>query len=105
MRMPRVYTYYDRSGRGYHNTDKLRIPFRLMENFGDWCEVEEGPTCLAGNVSALCSLYSHKLGRRFKFKDMKNGIYRITVLADPIKPKKKPKAKPGCGMVARSVSL
>lgn len=104
MRMPRIYTYYDRSGRGYDNTDRLRVPFRLMKNPGDWCEVERGPTCLAGNLASLCSAYSHKLGRRFKFRDMKNGMYRITVTTDPIKPKK-PKQPAGYAKVARSVSL
>lgn len=106
MRMPRIYTYYDRNGRGHHNIDRLRVPFRLMKNPGDWCEVEEGPTCLAGNLASLCSAYSHKLGRRFRFRDMKNGMYRITVTADPIKPKKpkKPVQPAGSAKVARSVA-
>lgn len=102
-RMPRVYTYYDRNGRGHHNLDRLRIPFRLMEHVGDWCEVEAGPTCLAGNVTTLCSIYSQKLGRRFKFKDMKDGTFRITVMATPVKPKK-PAKRPGSIKVARSVA-
>ena len=104
MRMPRIYTYYDRNGRGYHNTDRLLVPFRLMTKPGDWCEIEEGPTCLAGNLASLCSVYSHKLGRRFKFRDMKNGMYRITVTADPIKPKKLRKPA-GSAKVARLVAL
>lgn len=104
MRMPRIYTYYDRSGRGYPNTDRLRVPFRLMVNPGDWCEVEAGPTCLAGNVTSLCSAYSLKLGRRFTFKDMKDGMYRITVSSKPVAPKK-PKRKPSRASVSGQVPL
>lgn len=86
--MPRVYTFYDRNGVGHHNLDKLLIPFRLMKNPGDWCELFEGPECLSGNVAAMCSIYSQKLGRRFKFKNMKDGTYRITVSAEPVHPPK-----------------
>lgn len=92
MAMPRVYTYYDRNGRGKHNTDRLLVPFRLMTEIGDWCELFEGPECLAGNVAGLCSLYSRKLGRRFRFRDMKDGTYRITVAAQPVRAAKTKKA-------------
>lgn len=104
MQMPRVYTYYDRNGRGHHNTGRPKIPFRLMENTGDWCEVEAGPFCLAGNVANLCSMWSQKLGRRFKFHDTKKGLFLITVTAKPVKPQK-PFAQPGCPKVARLVAL
>jgi len=104
MRMPRVYTYFDKSGRGHHNIDRLLIPFRLMKNIGDFCEVEEGPTCVAGNVATLCSMWSHKLGRRFSFRDLNNGTYRITVMAEPVRPPKQGTVKPsGSRKVPHSV--
>lgn len=83
-RMPRVYTYFDQAGRGRNNLDKLLIPFRHMTHVGDWCEMEAGPACLAGNVAAVCSSYSKQLGRRFKFSDIKNGKFRVTVTSAPV---------------------
>lgn len=85
MRMPRVCLYYDSTGRERYNTGRCAIPFTLMKNVGDWCEVERGPNCLGGNVSNQCSIYSQKLNRRFKFKDLKNGVFKITVMAEPVK--------------------
>ena len=91
--MPRVCFFYDEDGREQYNTDRPAIPFNLMKYAGDWCEVERGPDCLAGNVANLCSAYSRKLGRRFKFKDLNNGVFLITVMREPIKKtlKRKPK--------------
>ena len=85
MRMPRVTTYFDKTGRPHPNTDRRLIPFHLMTEPGDWCEVEQSKFCLAGNVASMCSLYSIQLGRRFKFKDLNNGIYKITVTTDKVK--------------------
>lgn len=82
--MPRVDCFFDRFGNRHHNTGRPRIPFRLMKSAGDWCEVDRGPDCLAGNVAALCSAYSHQLGRRFTFRDMKNGVFRITVTTEKV---------------------
>lgn len=82
--MPRVDCFFESSGKRHYNTGRPRIPFRLMTRVGDWCEVDRGPTCLAGNVAGLCSAYSHQLGRRFTFKDMKNGVFRITVTSEKV---------------------
>jgi hypothetical protein len=86
MTMPRVEAFYERSGKKHYNTGRLRIPFRLMTSAGDWCEVEQGPKSLAGNVAGLCSLYSMQLKRRFEFRDMKNGTFRITVTDERVTP-------------------
>jgi hypothetical protein len=81
MTMPRVDAFYDKSGKRHYNTGRPCIPFRLMTKVGDWCEMERGPRCLAGNVAALCSSYSAQLGRRFSFSDMKNGWFRVTLVS------------------------
>ena len=83
-RMPRVQTYHDQFGSPHDNTGPHLIPFTLMTHVGDWCEVKRGPSCLAGNVASICSAYSLKLGRRFKFRDLGDGTYRITVTDDPV---------------------
>lgn len=85
MTMPRVSIFHTHDGRERYNTARAVIPFTLMKNPGDWCEVERGPDCLAGNVATLCSVYSRKLGRRFRFKDMNNGLFRITTMSQPVK--------------------
>lgn len=89
MTMPRVEAFYDRSGKKHYNTSRLRIPFRLMTKVGDWCSMDRGPTCLAGNVAGLCSNYSNQLGRRFHFEDLHNGRFRVTVTAEKIHKRKK----------------
>ena len=91
--MPRVTTFRDKDGRLHYNFSRLTIPFRLMTNVGDWCEVERGPECLAGNVASLCSQYSHMLGRRFKFKDAGNGVFLIKVVNDPVVIKRRRRKK------------
>jgi hypothetical protein len=85
--MPRVPFWYTKEGRERYNTDRPLIPFELMKNIGDWCEVERGPKCLAGNVAGLCSKYSLKLGRRFQFKDRGDGVFLIKVVYEPVIPK------------------
>lgn len=77
--MPRVEVFYDRLGGRHQNTERPLIPFRLMTKVGDWCSMNRGPKCLAGNVASLCSTYSKELGRRFHFQDLKNGRFKITV--------------------------
>lgn len=89
MRMPRIQTYYDKTGHAYLNTGRLLIPFRLMENTGDWCEVQAGKFCLAGNVAAICSAYGIKMGVRFEFRDMKNGVFKITNVGPRVELKRK----------------
>lgn len=104
LRIPRVYTYYDSRGYGWPNIEKLRVPFRLMTNVGDWCEMEESSMCIAGNVASLCSYYSKLLGRRFSFSDMKNGMYRIKVMAEPVAGRRVTSAVTGFRRVAVRVT-
>lgn len=85
MRMNRVLFYFDRHGRRQVNIGRPLIPFRLMTNLGDWCLVDADYNCLAGNVAALCSKYSMELGRRFAFRDQKNGTFKITVTSGKVK--------------------
>lgn len=89
--MPRVCVWYEASGRERYNTSRATIPFTLMVNVGDWCHVERGPKCLAGNVAGLCSAYSRKFCRRFEFKDLNNGLFLIKVTGEAVRPK--PKAR------------
>jgi len=85
--MPRVCCFYEAGGRERYNTGRTTIPFSLMGNVGDWCHVEQGTDCLAGNVASLCSINSHKYGRRFEFKDLNNGLFLIKVTRDEVLPK------------------
>lgn len=100
--MPRVCIFHEVTGKERYNTDRPAIPFRLMKNAGDWCEVEQGTKTLAGNVAGLCSTYGKELGRKFKFEDMKNGVFRITVIAARAKRTRKrdsrKKLKPSNGL-------